>query len=381
VRIAIDARKLHDYGIGTYVRNLVRALARQDTDDTYVLLCPHKDREFVESLGPRFEALEEPAGNYSVREQISVPVYLWRARVDLFHAPHYVVSPLTLCPFVVTIHDCIHLRFPQYLPNRAAYYYARVVMSSSARRARRVLTVSRASKQDILHFLKIPADKIEVIYNALDEGLAAAPSAGEVARVQQRFQLTSPFVLYAGNIKPHKNVDRLIHAFSLLRQRGAGDTKLLVIGDEVSKYQNLRRRVRARRDAGRALPAGLGVRLSVALRGLRAAAARGDGRRRAGDHVECVVAARGRRRCRAAHQPTRRRRDRRGDGARARGSRAARGFDPPGPRAREGVLVAAGGRPHLRGLHRDRAVACPCVTRPQRRDCSPDAVSCSSTTG
>jgi glycosyltransferase involved in cell wall biosynthesis len=243
VRIAIDARKLHDYGIGTYVRNLVRALARQDTDDTYVLLCPHKDREFVESLGPRFEALEEPAGNYSVREQISVPVDLWRARVDLFHAPHYVVSPLTLCPFVVTIHDCIHLRFPQYLPNRAAYYYARVVMSSSARRARRVLTVSRASKQDILHFLKIPADKIEVIYNALDEGLAAAPSAGEVARVQQRFQLTSPFVLYAGNIKPHKNVDRLIHAFSLLRQRGAGDTKLLVIGDEVSKYQNLRRLV------------------------------------------------------------------------------------------------------------------------------------------
>jgi glycosyltransferase involved in cell wall biosynthesis len=243
VRIAIDARKLHDYGIGTYVRNLVRALARQNTDDTYILLCPRKDRGFVESLGPRFEALEERAGNYTVREQISVPVDLWRARVDLFHAPHYVVSPLTMCPFVVTIHDCIHLRFPEYLPNRAAYFYARTVMSSSARRARRVLTVSRASKQDILHFLKIPADKIEVIYNALDERLAAAPSAEDVARVEQRFQLSSPFVLYAGNIKPHKNLGRLIEAFSLLRQRGAGETKLLIIGDEVSKYQNLRRLV------------------------------------------------------------------------------------------------------------------------------------------
>ena len=54
-----------------------------------------------------------------VREQMSVPLALARARVDLFHAPHYVVSPLTRCPFVVTIHDCIHLRFPQYLPNRA----------------------------------------------------------------------------------------------------------------------------------------------------------------------------------------------------------------------------------------------------------------------
>ncbi len=177
MRIAIDARKLHDYGIGTYVRNLVRALARQDTDDTYVLLCPRRDVDFVESLGPRFVALEEPSANYSVREQISVPLSLWRGRVDLFHAPHYVVSPLTLCPFVVTIHDCIHLRFPQYLPNRMAPVYARTMMSSAARRARRVLTVSQASKQDILHFLKIPAEKIEVIYNGLDERLAIAPVA------------------------------------------------------------------------------------------------------------------------------------------------------------------------------------------------------------
>ena len=243
MRIAIDARKLHDYGIGTYVRNLVRALARQDTDDTYVLLCPRRDVDFVESLGPRFVALEESSANYSVREQISVPLSLWRGRVDLFHAPHYVVSPLTLCPFVVTIHDCIHLRFPQYLPNRVAPVYARTMMSSAARRARRVLTVSQASKQDILHFLKIPAEKIEVIYNGLDERLAKAPSADEVSRVQQRFQLTSPFVLYTGNIKPHKNVDRLIHAFSLLRKRGMTEAKLLIIGDEISKYPNLRRLV------------------------------------------------------------------------------------------------------------------------------------------
>jgi len=243
VRIAIDARKLHDYGIGTYVRNLARALARQSTDDVYVLLCRRSDADFVQSLGPRFEALIEDAGNYSVREQISVPIGLWRAHVDLFHAPHYVVSPLTMCPFVVTIHDCIHLRFPQYLPNRAAYAYARTVMTSAARRARKVLTVSKASKDDILHFLKIPAEKVEVIYNGLDERLAQAPTDEEVARVRQRFQLTAPYVLYAGNIKPHKNVDRLIEAFSILRRRGMSEVRLLIIGDEISKYPNLRRLV------------------------------------------------------------------------------------------------------------------------------------------
>ena len=243
MRIAIDLRKLHDYGIGTYVRNLVTGLARQDDDARYVLLSRPEDSAFVEGLGPRFEAVIDRSGNYSAREQITVPLALRRARVDLFHAPHYVVPPLTGCPYVVTIHDCIHLRFPQYLPNRAAYYYARGMMTMAARRAQRVLTVSEASKDDILHFLRVPADKVEVIYNALDERLASPPTAEDIGRVRDRFLLTAPFILYTGNIKPHKNVDRLIEAFSILRRRGFEDVKLLIIGDEISKYQNLRRLV------------------------------------------------------------------------------------------------------------------------------------------
>jgi glycosyltransferase involved in cell wall biosynthesis len=244
LRIAIDARKLHDFGIGTYVRNLVRELARQDHDDVFVLLCRPGDVDFVRALGPCFEACVERAGNYSVREQISVPLALRRSKVDLFHAPHYVVSPLTRVPFVVTIHDCIHLRFPQYLPNRRALLYARTMMQLAARRARRVLTVSQASKLDILHYLHIPADKVEVVPNALDERLATPPTEAEIARVRERFLLTSPFVLYTGNIKPHKNIDRLIEAYALLRRRGGFDhVKLLIIGEEVSKYPNLRRLV------------------------------------------------------------------------------------------------------------------------------------------
>jgi glycosyltransferase involved in cell wall biosynthesis len=243
LRIAIDARKLHDHGIGTYVRNLVRELSRQAHDDEYVLLCRPGDAEFVSSLGPRFRPHVERSGNYSIREQIAVPLALARLHAQVFHAPHYVVSPLTRCPYVVTIHDCIHLRFPEYLPNRLALTYARRVMRVAAARARRILTVSEASKQDILHYLRVPADKVEVIYNGLDEALATLTSPEEVDRVRGRFQLTSPFVLYAGNVKPHKNVDRLIEAYALFRRQGFHDVKLLIIGDDVSKYKNLRRLV------------------------------------------------------------------------------------------------------------------------------------------
>jgi glycosyltransferase involved in cell wall biosynthesis len=243
LRIAIDARKLHDFGIGTYVRNLVTELARQDHDDQYVVLCFADDADFIRDLGPRFQPVIQRAGNYSVREQFSSPFAVCRARVDLFHAPHYVVSPFLRTPHVVTIHDCIHLRFPQYLPNQAARVYARVMMRSAARRARRILTVSQASKDDIVQFLGVPADKIEVIPNALDARLATPPADEDIERVRARFQLDAPFVLYSGNIKPHKNVERLIDAFALLRQRHDGDVKLVVIGDQASKYPKLRRLV------------------------------------------------------------------------------------------------------------------------------------------
>ena len=243
MRIAIDARKLHDYGIGTYVRNLLREFARSDGGHTYVLLCRDADADTLSAQSPRFEPLVEKAGNYSAREQLTVPYDLWRARVDLFHAPHYVVSPFTPRPYVVTIHDCIHLRFPQYLPNRAAHVYARAMMTVAARRASKILTVSKASKDDILHFLRVPSEKVEVVYNGLDQRLAASPPPDEIARVRDRYMLTSPFILYTGNIKPHKNVDRLIEAYALLRQRGYENVRLLIIGEEISRFPGLRRLV------------------------------------------------------------------------------------------------------------------------------------------
>ena len=243
MRIAIDARKLRDYGIGTYVRNLLRHLSRIDSTTEYVLLCRPADSEMVEELGRNFRAIAEPTPAYSVREQFTIPMDLRREGVDLFHAPHYVLPPLTPCPSVVTIHDCIHLRFPQYLPSRLAYAYARGSLWIAAHRSARILTVSEASKRDIRRYFRVPERKIAVIYNAIDERFAEIPTPQEIERVRERYQLNDPYVLYAGNIKPHKNLERLIEAFYALRRRGFEQVKLLIIGDEISKYATLRRAV------------------------------------------------------------------------------------------------------------------------------------------
>ena len=243
MRIAIDARKLHDFGIGTYIRNLLKHLALIDRDTEYVLLCRSQDVKVAEQLGPNFRAVVESSRPYSMAEQIMLPARLVALNVSLLHEPHYVLPPLVPCRAVVTIHDCIHLMFPQYLPNRLAYGYARASLWAAARRAERVFTVSETSKADILRYCDVEAERIIVVYNAIDDRFATPPEPEAIERVRERYQLHGPFALYVGNIKPHKNLERLIDAFDLVRRGGFERLELLIIGDQISKYPRLRRAV------------------------------------------------------------------------------------------------------------------------------------------
>lgn len=247
MRIVLDARKLHDFGIGTYIRNLVAGLGALDTTTDYILLTKPGDTATATAAGPNFRAIVESAKPYSLAEQWRVPLAVARARADLLHEPHYVLPPLTRCRTIVTIHDCIHLRLPEYLPSRAAFVYAHTMIRLAARKADRVLTVSEASKRDILHYTGVSPDKVTVIYNGLDERFAGTPDAATIDRVRQRFQLDHPFVLYVGNIKPHKNLERLIAAFAAARPDGPDGLKLVVIGDETSNYPSVRQAVHRHR--------------------------------------------------------------------------------------------------------------------------------------
>jgi len=247
MRIVIDARKLHDFGIGTYIRNLVTELGVLDRESQYVLLTRPDDAASIAAAGPNFRAVVETSRPYSLGEQWRIPRAAARARAQLLHEPHYVLPPLTRCRTVVTIHDCIHLRFPEYLPSRAAFAYAHTMIRLAARKADRVLTVSEASKRDILHSTGVAAEKVVVVHNGLDSRFAAVPDAEAVDRVRQRFQLDHPFVLYVGNIKPHKNLERLIAAFASMRGDGPEGLKLVVIGDETSKHPGLRQAVHRHR--------------------------------------------------------------------------------------------------------------------------------------
>jgi glycosyltransferase involved in cell wall biosynthesis len=245
VKVAIDARKWRDYGIGTYVRNLVRHLARLDRETTYFLFCNQSDESTLRDLAENFVPVVDGSPGYGLQEHVSIPLKLRRLGVQLLHSPHYVRPLFCTIPSIVTIHDCIHLLFPEYLPNQMAWRYAHFMIGQAVRRSALVFTVSAASRHDILRFYPwADPDKVQVVPNAIDADLLEEPSPEEMERVRERYQLRGRFVLFVGNVKPHKNLDRLVTAFARLRYSpGHEDLKLLLIGDDVSRYGSLRRTV------------------------------------------------------------------------------------------------------------------------------------------
>ena len=230
-RICIDARKLADFGIGTYIRNLLRSLAEIDGTNHYWVLVGRDGRSFVDRLGANFHAFTESSTVYSLRELGTVSWALRRLRPDVYHATHYVLPAHLPCPAVVTIHDIIHLLFPQFLKNRLALLYARLMIGRSLRLGRRIITVSQSTRDDVQDFFGVDGAALRVVYNGVDEVFRRALPADEIQAKLQRFRLRSPYLLFVGNPKPHKNVENLLRAYARALELAPGDTTLACVGD------------------------------------------------------------------------------------------------------------------------------------------------------
>ena len=209
MRIGIGCRKIADFGIGTYIRGLLGALADLGGYE-YIAFGP---RSIDSTLPSGVVHVVVDAPKYSIRELFTVGRNI---RLDLFHAPHYVV-PFLRVPFVVTIHDLIHLHHR----NPLARTYARTMIGRAVRRSRRVITVSSSVRDDVVGVFGYP-EKIAVTPNGVDPIFSPAGKKAE-----------SRYFLFVGNDKPHKNVDRLMEAFARVT-----DAQLVLAGGEFERFRN-----------------------------------------------------------------------------------------------------------------------------------------------
>src|SRR5438093_6895278 len=244
MRIAFDIRKINEFGVGTYIWNLVRNLACIDYGNEYLLVGSQRNFHELGPLPPNFKQLYQPEGD-GWRNNIALPFDLHRQRVDVVHIPHHQAAFFTPSKLVVTIHDFVHLLFPHEDSSKFGNYRSYLRTKRVVQSAKHVLAVSRSTKEDLINIFELPDSKISVVHNALDERFAFTHTAGERKQVLERYQLKDPFVLYSGKIRPHKNLHRLIEAFAVLKSELAEsesyrNLKLIIIGDELSKHQYLR---------------------------------------------------------------------------------------------------------------------------------------------
>ena len=218
-RIGIDARKLKDYGVGSYVRNLLEAIGQLPESRAYGFrVYVHRaDRDALPPLPEHFEIVTDDSPGYSVSELTRFAWRLFADRLDLFHATHYVLPPLWKTRAVVTIHDIIHLLYPQFLPNRAALFYARFMIRRALKRADRIVTVSYNTRRDLVDYFDVSAARIEVIYNGVSSRFRPDVAPEEKSRVAGRLGIPSPYLLFLGGEKPHKNVQNVVRAFAKAR--------------------------------------------------------------------------------------------------------------------------------------------------------------------
>lgn len=254
--IGIDARFYGPIGkgLGRYTQEITDRIIKLNE------LNPVPDLSFVIFLSPdnfsefRTESKKVtkvmlPFRWYSLAEQIKFPYYINKHKIDLMHFPHFNIPIFCPSKFIVTVHDLILTRFPTmrattksrlvYCLKNLAY---RFVIRVALKKSEKIITVSEFTKQDILSLFKVDPDKIVLTYEGVSN-LQAEKDKIHDEKEKDAFSdlksLPEKFILYVGSAYPHKNLDRLLEAFKLLKEE-ASDIALVLVGRSDYFYEKLK---------------------------------------------------------------------------------------------------------------------------------------------
>lgn len=237
MKIAFDAKRAYqnNTGLGHYSRTLIASLATSFPQHTYYLCAPKITGLFDSSAYANVSTLTPQS--FLSRKLKSV----WRSNwvkkdlikhgIDLYHGLSHEIPQgihTTGIKSVVTIHDLIFERYPaQYNPVDVFIY--RKKFTYACRHADRVIAISQQTKDDIISFYNIPADKIDICYQSCNPSFAVQVSEDEKQQVKQLYSLPNQYFLYVGSIIERKNLLNICKAYNELK--GRLNIPLVVIGD------------------------------------------------------------------------------------------------------------------------------------------------------
>lgn len=220
-------------GVHKYIYHLLGNLGQSDDGFRYTALAG--EGRLPANAAPVVTRSRWPTDNALGRiawEQCLQPRTLRRIEADLAHGPVFVGPLLSPCPVVLTIHDLSFIRFPA-LFRPSNRLYLSVFARLSARKARRLIAVSRHAASEARRLLGVPREQIDVVHNGVDRGFRPLP-AQAVEAFRSHKHLPERYLLHVGTLEPRKNLIRLVEAFD----RACDDSMSLVLAGGKGWYYN-----------------------------------------------------------------------------------------------------------------------------------------------
>ena len=212
-RIVLDARTATDHfpGIGRYTVNLARALVQVAPDLDLALL--HDPSAPASRLTlPELPRITCPVSPFALRQQWAVPRILRRNRADVYHSAYYLMPYLSGVPTVLTYYDLIPIHYPQYYSRWQPLVY-RLASVLALRSAEVILAISESTRTDLIRTFHAEPERVVVTPLAADEWMRPA-TPEQIDALRQKYRLPEQYVVYLGINKPHKNLVRLVEAWS-----------------------------------------------------------------------------------------------------------------------------------------------------------------------
>lgn len=228
MKIGIDARmygpRTGGGGPGRYVEQLVLHLQRIDEENEYVVFLKKENFKDCPVPNKRWTKVVADVHWYTLKEQLTMPRIIRKAKLDLVHFPFFNVPLRIRTPFVCTIHDLTMLEQPwsARATTRSRLFFAlkqlgfKKTLNNIARRALKIITISEHAKGQIIHRLNVSPERVQVVYNGINKLAKNIANAKQKSKVDRSISLPlkKPYLFNVGNSYPHKNIETLLHAFS-----------------------------------------------------------------------------------------------------------------------------------------------------------------------
>lgn len=231
MKIGIDATLLREdriTGVERYTINLIRSLIEVDDNNQYFVFFRKRYPSQLADLVPRLEVFVSPIKNRVVTDQLWLLYIAKKLKLDILHCPAFPSPLFYKGKTVLTIHDATLWKYPETRSKGGQFYYS-PLFPQAIRKSSKIITVSRNSKKDLIHYLNVPDSLITVIYEGIDNSFAGR-NLQQSSEVKIKYNLPGRYILTVGTLEPRKNLNMLIKGFEIFLKKYDTDHKLVIVG-------------------------------------------------------------------------------------------------------------------------------------------------------